>query len=517
MWDLSDFGVQQPVVTNVTLAPSSGGYTATISGQNFNAAAFVTLWDEGGYFLMTVPGASVVSVTSTQIVAQLANLPVSSPSEVVLKIRNPEGPRSVGIQLADPVSTFSAALILQGQQAPGGGTFAGFSGFWSFNNRGEVIFSAGVDTNGDGTPDYFGDFELSAGQITKPTVPSFGPISSVSTHIRLNGQGDMAFGDVNGTYGGLPAGIYVLAAGNTTPTGVITWGQACPSPCPSVDPATIYQLNGPLAFGEAGDVAFTASLLNQQTKIATCCYLFLYTGSDGSIVKAAADGPTGDATPIGGTFSSGTFLSPITQITSDGDLIFLAQVTGGTSSGGIFRYSRTHGLSKVLAQGDPAPVPGGGAFGYPLFGREGSISGRQLVFHAPVVGGTSTQAIGLIRDVTLPSSVTLVAYQGESTGTGAGGLFSYPSGLPFGGYGENTAPPCIREDGAVVFHSLLVGSQAATGASAGEGLFLWNPRGLIQKIVVDGDPIGSGAIVQGVFASAVNDLGSVIYFSSSVK
>src|SRR5579871_3253934 len=86
-----------------------------------------------------------------------------------------------------------------------------------------------------------------------------------------------------------------------------------------------------LAFNDSGNVTFAASLLSPLTKTAVCYFLFLYSSADGSIVKVAGDGPSGDVTPVGGTFTSGTLNLPITQITSDGDVIFLAQVTGGTS------------------------------------------------------------------------------------------------------------------------------------------------------------------------------------------
>jgi len=515
LWSLTDWNVQQPIVTSINLTGTSGSYTATITGQNFSPSALVTLWDQGQYFLMTLPSTSVTIINSTQIVAQLSNLPVSSPTELVLKVRNPQGPRSVGIPLSLSASTSSEPLILNGQPAPGGGAFAGFAGFWSFNNRGEAVFNAGVDTNADGAPDYFADFKFSANQITKPAVPGFSAISSVVTHIRLNNRGDMAFGDVSGLYGALPAGIYVIPAGSTSPIPVVKWGQACPSPCPGPSSSTIYQLYGPLAFDDSGDVAFAAGLLNPQTNTTACCFLFLYSGTNGSIVKVAADGPSGDVTPVGGTFASGTLLPPNTQITSDGDVIFLAQVNGGTRAGGIFRYSRTGGLSKVVTQGDAAPVPGGGVFGYPLFGKEGSVSGRQLAFHAPISGGTTTQLIALIHDVTQPSSMSVV-YQGEATSTSAGGIFSNGSGRPFGWYGQNTAPPGIRADGAVVFHSSLVGAHSASGAPTDAGVFLWNPRGF-QKIVSDGDSTTSGGTVQGVFATDLNDLGQVLYFAASVK
>jgi murein DD-endopeptidase MepM/ murein hydrolase activator NlpD len=516
LWDLNFMGVQQPVVTNVAVVPSSGGFSATITGQNFASGALVTLWSaQGRYFFP--PALVPTSATNTQLVVQLPNPPVQDPTMFVLKVRNPGGPRSVGVPLTLSGES-SVPLILNGQPAPGGGDFAGFAGFWSLTERGDGVFNAGVDTNGDGTPDYFADFEFSGGEIIKPSIPGFGNISSVVTHIRINNNGDLAFGDVNGVYGASPAGIYIAKSDNSPPITVVQWGQACPSPCPVSGSPSIYQLYGPLAFDDAENVAFATSLFDPQKNVTYCCFLFLYSGASGTITKVAADGPGGDLTPVGGTFTSGTLDPPITQITSDGDVIFLAQVTGGTSQGGIFRYSRTQGLSKIVVQGDAAPVPGGGTLGFPLFGKTGSVSGRQLVFHAPVVSGSSRQLIGMIKDVSQSPIVKVytVAYEGESTGTSVSGIFSANGGLPFGGYGQNTAPPCTRRDGAVVFHSLLVGAHTASGVPTGEGIFLWNSNGF-QKIVVDGDSMGSGASIQGVFASDINSTGEVLYSAASVQ
>ncbi len=260
---------------------------------------------------------------------------------MVLKIHNPQGPRSVATSLS-----MSVPLVLNGHPAPGGGTFAGFSGFESANDRGEVSFSAGVDVNGDGAPDTFADFKLSAGQIIKLAVQGFTNISSVATHVRINNRGDMAFGDVNGTLGASPAGIYILNSGNAAATQIVTNGGNCPSPCPVSGSPTLDQLTGPLAISEAGGVTFAASLTNQQTHVNTCCYLFLYSASDGLITRLVTDGPNGDLSPVGDTFTDGALLGGINLITLDGDVIFLSQVTVALVREGSFVSHADMGFQK---------------------------------------------------------------------------------------------------------------------------------------------------------------------------
>ncbi len=72
LWSLSDWNIRLPLVTNVSLAKSSNGFTATITGQNFDADALVTLWSRQGQYHTTNVAPSSPH-TSTQIIAQLPN------------------------------------------------------------------------------------------------------------------------------------------------------------------------------------------------------------------------------------------------------------------------------------------------------------------------------------------------------------------------------------------------------------------------------------------------------------
>lgn len=511
LWDL---GSQMPVVTNVTVAQSPDGYTATINGTNFAPGAKVTMWARSGFYWAGTLTPCSTCVSATQITVDLPASQYANPTQYLLKVRNPDGPRShaAGLSLTQQSSS-SVPLVLDGTPAPGGGTIVSFAGFESINDRGQEVVSTGVDTNGDGTPDTFTDFIWQAGQLKQITVPGFSNISSVSTHVKVNAEGDMAFG-VNS--GSLPSAIYLLPSGSSSPSEIIGVGQPCPSDCPSGN--TIAQLMGPLAISNAGDVAFAVSLSNSWSQTSTDFYLYVYRAATKSIDLVAADGPGGTPAPVGGTFAPGALSGPLDAFTSDGDLIFyVPQIEGGSSQSGIFRYSATEGLSKVVAQGDPVPKSLGGTLTTPQIGTVCSISGRQLVFTSRVTGGSSNQIIGVVSDVTkTPTNFKVVAYQGEETGTNAGGTFDVSPGVPFGGYGENTAPPCIRSDGTVIFHSMLTGATADDGSTTDMGVFSWNGVGF-QKIVVDGDHTASGKAVEGVFAPVSNDIGEVYYFVARLQ
>jgi murein DD-endopeptidase MepM/ murein hydrolase activator NlpD len=490
------WGIPQPVVTNVSLA----GFTATITGQNFAPGALVTLWDRYGQFF--VQRITPLSVTGSQIVA---NLPIAArpPEDFVVKVKNPQGPRSKGVALSSSASSSFDPLALIGQPAPGGGTFDSFSTFYGMNNRGEIFFNASVDTNGDGFGDRAGAFKLSGGQFTEVTVPGIGRAGAV----RINNSGDMALGSSPAI--GVTRAIYFLKSGSSTPTKIVEEGQRIAS-----IPGTTYRdLRGPLAISDNGDVTFSSSAFNASTNTGFCCYLFLYSNLNRSIVKVVGEG---DSTPIGGRFHPGPVA--VNDITSDGDVIFSSGVIGGSSDAGIFRFSRTQGIRKVVVRGDPAPSTIGGSLDSIDRGSIQSVSGRKLVFFSRILGGSTDQAILVKDDVTVDSlaDVRVIAFEGQPTGTEVGGIFSRldnpPSNQPFEIFGGG---PQIRADGGVLFLSLLRG--AITGGTVTQkGIFLWTGREF-KKVAVEGDRLPSGGILNGVSSHILNDLGQVAYFVARIE
>ncbi len=389
-------------------------------------------------------------------------------------------------------------LALIGQPAPGGGTFSSFASFSSLNNRGDLVFNAEVNPTGSG------NFRFSAGQFSKMEVPGIPGAGA----FKFNNVGDMAFAAGN------PNGVYFLRAGSSTPIKIAQEGQGSPIP------RTIYYLiEGPLAFNDQGEVTFSAGLRDLTTQTGTCCYLFLYSPTDGSVVKVVGND---DPTPIGGTFliSAGG----VNQFTSDGDIVFNAEMNGGPTRFGIFLFSRTTlGFRKIVVKGDRAPAQTGGTLGAP-FTSHHFVSGRRLVFQAGILGGTSDQAIFVKDDVRSDTDPRVIAFAGQSTGTEVGGEFAEPvpvatcpdspSALncPFSPLGDL---PHIRADGGVVFITHLRNAFTADHVPTSRGIFLWTGREF-RKIVVEGDRLPSGQTMSGASAYIMNDIGQVYYFIAEI-
>ncbi len=94
---------------------------------------------------------------------------------------------------------------------------------------------------------------------------------------------------------------------------------------------------------------FVADATGALTAIAVGC------GQGGG---SGAHGPCGDPSPVGGTFGGffgGTAYAPATN--ARGDVLFMADIQGGTTSRGLFLWTRATGaISKVAAVGDALPT-----------------------------------------------------------------------------------------------------------------------------------------------------------------
>jgi len=495
-----------PVINSVNLS----GSTVTISGLGFQTGALIGLWSRAGqYFSAAVLPSSVIP--PTQIVADIsAQLGSQNPSSFVLTIQNPQGPRSVGKVLSVATAVASVPLALAGKSAPGGGTFVSFGNFFSLANSGNLLFTAQIDLNADGIADETDYFSSIGGQQSKVTVAGFSKVSPVL----INNNGDMAFGDASNP--GITQAIYFLAAANINPVMAVQTGEACPSPCPVNPSSTVYNLTGPFSLTDAKFATFYTSLLDPSTHVAACCYLYRYSSSDGSLIKVVG---SGDAAPTGGNFAPQTWEG--NQITSDGDVVFRAQLSDG--SHGIFRFSPGQGISKIVMHGDPVPSPPGGTINFPTLSYPSrSVVGRQLIFDSTITGGASDEAILYKKDVTSTSlsDLSVIAYQGESTNSAVGGSFSVSGGTPGNNFpfifGFSGGFSSLQSGGGVVFGSVLSGATTTLGSPTTQGVFVWTGRGM-SKIAVDGDVLSSGATVFGPASPITNDVGQVEYFVSKIQ
>jgi hypothetical protein len=120
----------------------------------------------------------------------------------------------------------------------------------------------------------------------------------------------------------------------------------------------------PATINESGQVAFyskvNGSSRNQGVFMADAGGLHAIAVGCGGPGGSGHPASCGDPSPIGGTFSGlfgGSFFTP--DINGNGDVLFYADVTGGSSERGLFlRKAATQQIVKVAVVGDPSPLGG---------------------------------------------------------------------------------------------------------------------------------------------------------------
>ena len=164
---------------------------------------------------------------------------------------------------------------------------------------------------------------------------------------------------------------------------------------------------------------------------------------------------SGTATPGGGNYIN--FTAPV--LNSNGQVAFNANISGGTSTSGIFTGTSAS-LSAIALQGTSAPS--GGNFGnlFTSTSTELSVinSGGQLAFAAPLTGSTSNSGI-----FTGTSAATLQTVALQATAAPAGGNYS-----SFLAQGTNSAySPVLNNLGQVAIQASLTGGTSSAGVFAG--------------------------------------------------
>ncbi len=209
----------------------------------------------------------------------------------------------------------------------------------------------------------------------------------------------------------------------------------------------------------------------------------------------------GDPSPIGGTFSGffdGTFFVPATN--ASGDVLFLADVNGGTAARGLFLYrAASQSFVKIAAVGDVSPAGGTlGAVG------PGSINDvGDVVFLAT---GASTNDHELLRWSNFV--LTKVARVGDPAP--GGGVFQYLGGESLGFIDGTDIPvgplPDINNAGQIAFRPVVSGGSVSRGVIVSTG-------GTQQWYVRAGDPTPAGGVFFDIFSSNINDAGQIAFFS----
>ena len=200
--------------------------------------------------------------------------------------------------------------------------------------------------------------------------------------------------------------------------------------------------------------------------------------SKGVTSAATVQGATAPGTG-GGTFAS--FGTP--SLNKGGAIAFVADVSSGRVSQGVFVANKGV-ISAVAVQGSPAP--GGGQFS--AFHDPSMNASGDIAFVADLSGGTATQGVFLART----GSISAVALQGSLA----------PGGETFDLFGA----PSLNRAGAVAFVAAL------TGGSAAQGMFLTS-KGVTSVVALQGDAApgtGTGTYT-GFGRPSLNDGGKIAF------
>jgi hypothetical protein len=262
----------------------------------------------------------------------------------------------------------------------------------------------------------------------------------------------------------------------------------------------------PAAINAGGEIAFMAQLEGVERNQG----IFV---ADGESLKAIAIGcgggggsgnpgsGVGDPSPLGGTFCGffgGTSLAP--TINDLGDVLFLADVDGGSAPRGLFLYrAASDDIVTVAAVGDPSPV--GGTL---LAVGPGSMNNvGQIVFLAK---NSDTNYVNILKwtdgVVTKHVAVGDIAPGNRTFGTLAGESLGFVDGttIPTGDV------PDINDAGQVSFFALVQGGQAS------RGLFV-TTAGVHEWYVSNIDTTPIGGVYLDFQAPHLNASGEMAFFA----
>jgi hypothetical protein len=293
-------------------------------------------------------------------------------------------------------------IALEGETAPdtGGETYEGEFSMPAINGAGEVAFG---DLLSGGDPINSGLFLDSGGSAS--AVALFGdatPVGGSYTFFgspTLNGSGDVSFmGIVSG--GSQPRGIF-LDSGGTHSTLVLP-GDTAPDTGGGTYTGNVADFNMH-ALNASGGVAFRSEV----TGGSVASGIFVDSGSAEASFALAGDTAPGTS---GGTYSA--FGNPSQN--DSGSVAFTADVTGSSVASGVFLDSGASDAAVALVGGS-APDTGGGSYselGYPVVNDLGYV-----VFIANVTGGSASG--GIFLDTGGPEEAVAVEW-GTAPDTGGG-------------------------------------------------------------------------------------------------
>jgi hypothetical protein len=209
----------------------------------------------------------------------------------------------------------------------------------------------------------------------------------------------------------------------------------------------------------------------------------------------------GDPSPIGGTFSGffgGTFFAPATN--AAGDVLFFAEVNGGTSSRGLFLYrGATQTIVKVAVIGDSSPAGGTlGAIGPGSLNDQGDV-----VFLATGSGPSDHHLLRWSNFV-----MTKIARVGDPAP--GGGTYQFLGGESVGFIDGTSIPvgplPDINNSGQITFRPVVSGGTVSRGVILSQG-------GVHTWVARAGDPTPAGGLYFDFAGASIDDTGRIAFFA----
>jgi hypothetical protein len=326
------------------------------------------------------------------------------------------------------------ALIGDSAPAPVGGSYSFFGGYPTLNDSGDVSFLAVV--SGGSQPR--GIFLASGDTDTALVLPGdaapdtgggtyTGNVADFNMHA-LNASGAVAFRS-QVTSGSVASGIFVDSG--ATQAAFALAGDVAPG-----IPGGSYSAFGTPSQNDAGSVAFSADV----TGGAVASGVFRDSGATGTAVALA-----GDSAPDtgGGTYTD--FGYPV--VNDLGYVVFLANVTGGSASGGVFLD--TGGPEEAVAvEGGTAPETGGGTYASVTSWGALDDSGR-VAFSATVTGGSVGAGVFLFDPAS--EQTYAVALAGQTAPDAGGASFSQFGFVALNDTGQVAMQATLSDGSAGVF------------------------------------------------------------------
>lgn len=349
---------------------------------------------------------------------------------------------ALGLAQPAPAQTGPVVVALSGTAAPAGGNYNTFSSP-VLNGTGQVAFQAGLTGGSSASGVFVGaPGAIQAVALQGTAAPAGGNYNNFFSPV-LNGSGQVTF-NADLTGGTATRGIFVGPPGAIQAAAL--QGTSAPAGGNYNNTFTLIPL-----LNVSGQVAFFAGLTGGSSTTG------VFVGAPGAVQAAAL---VNTAAPAGGNYSSFN-VSP--ALNSSGQVAFTANLSGGSSTSGVFVGAPGAILAAAL-QGQGAPAGGTyGGFSFPRMSASG-----QLAFSASLTGGSSTGGVF----AGAPGAIQAVALQGTAA----------PAG---GNYSDSISSPVLNGSGQVAFRADL------TGGSSAEGVFV-GASGAVQAAALSGTVAPAG-------------------------